>query len=93
MQIQIALPDELANSLQIKWGNIEQKLMEIILIEAYQDGSISVGKLRELLGFSTRLEIDNWLKNKGISLTYDELDLAADKQTHQELRQQGKLKA
>ncbi|WP_242017987.1 UPF0175 family protein [Synechocystis sp. FACHB-383] len=67
--------------------------MEITLIEAYKDGSISVGKLRELLGFSTRLEVDNWLKNKGLNLAYDQLDLAADEQTHQELRQQGKLKA
>ncbi|WP_228016739.1 UPF0175 family protein [Synechocystis sp. LEGE 06083] len=67
--------------------------MEITLIEAYKDGSISVGKLRELLGFSTRLEVDNWLKNNGLNLDYDQLDLAADEQRHQELRQQGKLKA
>ncbi|WP_293143643.1 UPF0175 family protein [Okeania sp. SIO3I5] len=52
-QIQIALPDELASFLKKKWGNLEGKLIERIVVEAYREGSISSGKLRELLGFST----------------------------------------
>ncbi len=46
MQIQIALPDEVADSLLAKWGNLERKLMEMVVIEAYREGSISVGKVR-----------------------------------------------
>ena len=57
MEIQIALPDEIANSLKSKWGNLERRLLEITLIQAYREGLISVGKLRELLGVSTRLEM------------------------------------
>jgi predicted HTH domain antitoxin len=91
MQIQIALPDEIANSLKSKWGNLERRLLEITLIEAYREGSISVGKLRELLGMSTRLEVDAWLKAKGVDLPYNEADFAADSQTHAQLRQEGKL--
>jgi predicted HTH domain antitoxin len=91
-QIQIALPDELASSLQEKWGNLERKLMEIIAIEAYREGSISSGKLRELLGFSTPLEADKFLKAKGVYLDYDEEDFIADRQTHEQLEQEGKLK-
>lgn len=91
MQIQIALPDDVATSLKAKWGSLERKLLEILAIEAYRDGSISAGKVRELLGMSTRLEVDAFLKEKGVYLHYDEADLEADRLTHERLRQEGKL--
>ena len=90
-QIQIALPDELASSLKEKWGSLERKLMEMIVVEAYREGSISSGKLRELLGFSTPLEADKFLKDKGVDLDYDEEDFIADRQTHEQLEKEGKL--
>ncbi len=91
MQIQIALPDDVAHSLEEKWGSLERKLLEMLVIEAYREGSISAGKLRELLSISTRLEVDAFLKAKGVDLHYDEADLEADRQTHEQLRQSGKL--
>jgi predicted HTH domain antitoxin len=91
MQIQIALPDDVASSLEAKWGSLERKLLEILAIEAYREGSISAGKVRELLGMSTRLEVDAFLKEKGVYLHYDEADLEADRRTHERLRQEGKL--
>ncbi len=90
MQIKIALPD-VARSLEEKWGSLERKLLEILVIEAYREGSISAGKMRELLGMSTRLEVDAFLKVNGVDLHYDEADFEADRQTHEQLRQEGKL--
>lgn len=90
MQIQIALPDDVAHSLE-KWGSLERKILEMLVIEAYREGSISAGKVRELLGISTRLEVDVFLKAKGVDLHYDEADFEADRQTHEQLRQSGKL--
>lgn len=91
MQIQIALPDDVACSLKAKWGNLEQKLLEVLVIEAYREGSISVGKVRELLGMSTRLEVDAFLKAKGVDLHYNEADFEADRQTHEQLQREAKL--
>jgi len=91
MQIKIALPDDVARSLEEKWGSLERKLLEILVIEAYREGSISAGKMRELLGMSTRLEVDAFLKVNGVDLHYDEADFEADRQTHEQLRQEGKL--
>ncbi len=93
MQIQIALPDDFAHSLQAKGGSLEQRLLEMIVIQAYCEGSISGGKVRELLGMKTRLEADAFLKARGVDLPYDEADLAADRQVHEQLRQEGKLPA
>jgi predicted HTH domain antitoxin len=92
MQISIALPDDVVHSLENKWGNLERKLLEIIVIQAYSEGSISVGKLRELLGIETRLEVEAFLQQKGIYLAYNESELERDRQTHQQLRQEGKLR-
>ncbi|NER02098.1 MAG: UPF0175 family protein [Okeania sp. SIO3C4] len=91
-QIQIALPDELASFLKEKWGNLEHKLIEVIVVKAYHEGYISSGKLRELLFFLTPLEADKFLKSKGVDLDYDEEDFIADRQTHEQLEKEGKLK-
>jgi predicted HTH domain antitoxin len=78
MQIQIALPDNIVSSLEAKWGSLECRLMEMVIVEAYWQRSISVGKVRELLGMKTRLEVDAFLKAKGVDLPYSEADLEAD---------------
>lgn len=91
MLLQIALPDDVAYSLEARWGSLERKLLEMLVIEAYREGSISAGKVRELLGMSTRLEVDAFLKARGVDLHYSEADLEADRQTHEQLRQSGKL--
>jgi predicted HTH domain antitoxin len=91
MQVAIALPDDIAHSLNAKWGNLERQVLEMVLIQAYGDGLLSAGKLRELLGFATRLEVDAFLKARRVDLPYDESDLAADRQTHEQLQVEGKL--
>ncbi|WP_293159464.1 UPF0175 family protein [Okeania sp. SIO2C9] len=53
---------------------------------------MSSGKLRELLGFSTPLEADKFLKSKGVDLDYDKEDFMSDRQTHEQLEKEGKLK-
>ncbi|KJH72740.1 UPF0175 family protein [Aliterella atlantica] len=90
--LQIALPDDVAHTLETKWGSLERKLLETIAIAAYQEGSISAGKVRELLSMATRLEVDAFLQEKGVYLHYDEADFAEDRSAHQQLRQSGKLK-
>ena len=54
MQIQIDILDDVAHSLEAKWASLERKLLEMLVITAYQEGAISAGKVRELLGMATR---------------------------------------
>ena len=86
MQIQVALSDDIAHSLEAKWGGLEQKLLELLLLTAYSEGSISVGKVRQLLGLSIRLEAEAWLAEKGVDLPYGENELQADRTTHEQMR-------
>lgn len=92
MQIQIGIPDDVAYSLEAKWGSLERKLLEMLAIAAYQEGSISVGKVRELLGMATRLEVDAFLKEKSIYLHYNEADFEQDISTMQRLEQKAQHK-
>ena len=91
MQISIVLPDSIAHHLREKWGDLDSRIMEMITVEAYRQSLISVGKLRELLGMETRLEVDTFLQSQGIDLADNEMDLEQDHQTHQELQESGIL--
>jgi predicted HTH domain antitoxin len=91
-QMQIQIPDGVAHDLQVKWGDLERKLLEIMVIEAYREGAISTGKVRELLELPTRLDADLFLKSKAVYLNYDEADFTQDMLTMQQLEQAGKLK-
>lgn len=81
MQIQIALPDDVARDLTAKWGNLERQILEMVVVQAYRDGVISAGKVRQLLGMATRLEVDAFLKQKEAFLHYDQFELEADRET------------
>ncbi|MFM2430015.1 MAG: hypothetical protein RLZZ511_1228 [Cyanobacteriota bacterium] len=89
MQVAIALPDDIAHSLNAQWGDLERQMLEIVLIQAYREGLIGTGKLRELLGFATRLEVDQFLHDRHVDLHYDEADLADDRATHAQLQVAG----
>ena len=93
MQIEIALPDDVARNLTAKWGNLERQILEMVVVQAYQDGVISAGKVRELLGMTTHMEVDAFLKQRGVLLHYDLAELEADRLTHAQLRSEGKLPA
>jgi Uncharacterised protein family (UPF0175) len=62
------------------------------VIEAYRDLLIGSGRARELLEFSTRLELDAFFKEQDVNLHYDIADLEQDLKTMEKLEQEGKLK-
>ncbi|MES1026610.1 UPF0175 family protein [Gloeocapsa sp. BRSZ] len=63
----------------------------MLVSAAYQEGTISAGKVQELLGMSTRLEVDAFLKEKGVYLHYNEADFEQDILTMRRLEQEGQL--
>jgi predicted HTH domain antitoxin len=88
MQITIEIPDTLAQQLQNNRENLERKMLELCVIEAYRNAWISSGKARELLGFATRLELDAFFKERFVDLNYDLSDLQQDLKTLETLQQE-----
>ena len=82
MQVTIDVPDIVAQRLQENWQesdddshhDLDWQYQALILIHAYQKRLISSGRLKELLGFATTVELDAYLQRQGVELPYDEGD-------------------
>ena len=86
MQITIEIPDEIAQRLDLAWGSLSRRLLEMLVVDAYRCGEISTAEVRRILQLPTRLETDAFLKKMGVYLNYDEAELEQDLQTLKEFR-------
>jgi hypothetical protein len=66
MNVTVRIPDELAARLAASGADLERRALEAFALAAYQAGDLTHFELRELLGFETRYELDDFLKARGI---------------------------
>jgi hypothetical protein len=83
MQIKFELPDDIAQGLKTKWTDLPRAALESFALEAYRSNALSAAQLRRLLGFETRMQVDDFLKEHQV---YD-LTVADFKQDCETLRQ------
>jgi len=83
MQIQFELPDDIAQELKTKWTDLPRAALESLALDAYRSNAVSAAQLRRLLGFETRMQVDDFLKEHEV---YD-LTVADFKQDCKTLRQ------
>ena len=62
MQIKFELPDDIAQGLKTKWTDLPRAALESFALEAYRSNAFSAAQLRRLLGFETRMQVDDFLK-------------------------------
>lgn len=62
MNLTISIPDELARELSVSGGDLTRRALEGFALEEYKTGRISKPALRRMLGFSTRDQLDGFLK-------------------------------
>jgi predicted HTH domain antitoxin len=80
-RLTIAVPDELFEALSVKGKDLSRVALESLLTDAYREQKISHFQLRRLLGFGTPMEVDAFLKDRGIELEYSAEDLQRDRET------------
>lgn len=85
MQIKIDIPEELGDILAAKSGNLSQLTVEALAIEGYRRGIMTRGQVRQLLKLDSFYEVEQFLKERGADLHYDEMDLEQDIKTIEEL--------
>jgi hypothetical protein len=61
MNLTVEIPDEIARSLKAG-GDLPRRVLEGFAIEEYKSERISKAQMRRLLGFETRVELDEFLK-------------------------------
>ncbi|MBR8833736.1 MAG: UPF0175 family protein [Stigonema ocellatum SAG 48.90 = DSM 106950] len=91
MQVTIELPDDFSTQVQPLLSNLSRKVLEILVIEAYEKELITRYQVGKFLGFSSRFDVDRFLKDANVYLHYDETDLEEDRETFRQLRTEGKL--
>jgi len=88
MQITIEIPDDFAQRLDQTAGNLSQRLLELIVTDAYSQGKINTAEVRQILNLPTRLSVHSFLKQMNVYLNYDETELEQDLQTLNQVREQ-----
>ena len=85
MNVTVHIPDELAARLAAEGGNLERRALEGFALAEYQAGRLTVSELCQLLGISTRYELDGFLKAHGVFEEYTLQDLEQERQTLERL--------
>ena len=85
MRLVLELPDELTSALSSEGSDLSRAALESIALEAYRERKLTTAQLRRLLGFSTRYELDGFLKQREVWLDYTWQDLKGDRESHRRL--------
>ncbi len=83
-EITVRVPGELARHLG-KAGEIERRVLEALALEEFKLGHLTKPELRRLLGFGTRMKLDEFLKAHDVYEPYTLDDLERERRDLQRL--------
>jgi hypothetical protein len=86
MDVAFSIPDRLADRLERRWDDLPKRALESVLAEAYREEVLTLGEVREALGHSTRLETEQFLKDRGILLEMTDEELEDDARAARDAR-------
>ncbi len=87
MQVILDLPEDIAQQLAANSQGLRRAATEALAIEGVRSGKLSTGQARRLLGFRTRMQVDGFLKERGVYLPLTAEDVDREAELGQELRQ------
>jgi len=68
MNLAIELPDDIAQALRKRWGDLSNHTLELLAVDGYRAGLLTAEQLHRMLSLRTRCEVEEFLKQRGISL-------------------------
>jgi len=86
VEITLNIPDELARQVTSEGKDPARVALEALALEGYRAERLSESAVRQMLGFETRMEVHDFLKQHGVYLHYDVSDLEQDHVTAEKLR-------
>jgi hypothetical protein len=84
MEITVRIPDDLAGRLGSA-SEIERRALEALALEEFKLGHLTKPELRQLLGFGTRMKLDEFLKAHNVYEPYTLADLERERRDLQRL--------
>lgn len=70
MDLTLHIPDDLAAQMAGASGDISRRALESLALTEYKAGHLTEDGLRRLLGFTTRYQLDGFLKAHGVWIDY-----------------------
>ncbi|MDY6803199.1 MAG: UPF0175 family protein [Cyanobacteriota bacterium] len=81
MEITVNIPEEIGDRLEQNWGNLPQKILEVLAVEGYQNGVLTVYQVQQLLNFDSRWQTEEFLSERQAYIDYTLADLDNDLNT------------
>ena len=81
MTLILQIPDDAAKLLSAEYADLPRAAVEALALEGYRSKRFSDGQLRLMLGFSSRMQVHAFLKERGVHLHYSLDDLEEDRNT------------
>lgn len=78
MDIPIDIPEDIAHRLQQRWEDLSRRALESIAVQAYREGVLTASEVQQMLGLSSRWEVEAFLRKHDAYLDYTEAELARD---------------
>lgn len=80
MDLTVHIPDDLAGQFGAAGGDLSRRALEALGLEEYKSGRITKSVLRRLLGFTSRYELDGFLKAHTVWIEYSVEDFRRELQ-------------
>jgi hypothetical protein len=92
VNLELQIPDDVAKILQSEYADLPRAVVEALALEGYRSKRFSEGQVRQMLGYSSRLQVHAFLKEHGIHLNYSLADLEQDRDSSRELEDKAEIK-
>lgn len=87
MNLELQIPDDVAHLLTSEFADLPRAAVEALALEGYRSKRFSEGQVRNMLGFSSRMQVHAFLKEHGVHLHYSLEDLDQDRESSRELEE------
>lgn len=81
VQVTVELPESVALYLQNNEVDLSRTALEALALESYRSNRLTGKQVMEMLGFTSRFELDAFLKEHNVPLDYTLEDLDRDRET------------
>jgi hypothetical protein len=70
MNVTLNIPDDLVGQLEVAGSDLSRRALEALALEEYKSGRLTKPGLSRLLGFSSRDQLDGFLKMHDVWIDY-----------------------
>lgn len=85
MNVLLQVPDDIVERLQVRLEDLPRHALESLAADSYRAKLLTSAEVQRMLGFQTRWQTDEFLKEKEAFLHYTAADLDQDIETFRKL--------